>query len=218
MQLNTVLDALILGVVEGVTEFIPVSSTAHLLLADRVLGFENAGNAFEVLIQFGAILALLSVYAGRLIRLVVELPRDRRTQRFALGVILAFIPSAILGVLFHRFITEVLFGSTILICVMLILGGIVLLFVDHLPIRPRQHDVMDYPLGLSLGIGLFQCLVADPRRLALGRDHRRRHAPGGRQAVGGGVLLLPRHADHARRLRLRPLQELGEHRHERRRR
>jgi undecaprenyl-diphosphatase len=163
MQLNTIVDALILGVVEGVTEFIPVSSTAHLLLAERVLGFTDATSAaFAILIQFGAILALLAVYAGRLIRLVADLPRDRRTQRFALGVVIAFIPAAILGVLFHRIITEVLFRSTLLICLMLILGGIVLLFIDRLPIKPRQTDVMDYPLGLSLGIGLFQCLALIP--------------------------------------------------------
>src|SRR3954466_7665026 len=127
MDLKSLLDAIILGVIEGVTEFLPVSSTAHLLLAGRLLGFENAGKAFEVLIQFGAILALLTVYAGRLVRLVADLPRDRRTRRFALGVIIAFIPAAILGVLFHQVITEVLFRSTLLICAMLILGGIVLL-------------------------------------------------------------------------------------------
>jgi undecaprenyl-diphosphatase len=160
MQLNTIVDALILGVVEGVTEFIPVSSTAHLLLAGRLVGFNDP--TFTILIQFGAILALLAVYAGRLVRLVTDLPRDRRTQRFALGVVIAFIPAAILGVLFHRIITEVLFRSTLLICLMLILGGIVLLFIDRLPVRPRQSDVMDYPLGLSLGIGLFQCLALIP--------------------------------------------------------
>ena len=93
--------------VEGVTEFIPVSSTAHLLLAGQLLGFENAGKAFEVLIQFGAILALLSVYAGA--ALAARRPTcraTRRTRRFVLGVIIAFLPAAILGVLFHDFITE----------------------------------------------------------------------------------------------------------------
>src|SRR6185503_10352283 len=101
MDLSSVMDAVILGIVEGVTEFIPVSSTAHLLLSGRLLGFESAGKAFEVLIQLGAILALLTVYAARLRDLLVDLPRDRRTQRFALGVVVAFLPSAILGVLFH---------------------------------------------------------------------------------------------------------------------
>src|SRR4051812_26027155 len=115
MDVKTLIDAIILGVIEGVTEFLPVSSTAHLLLAGRLLGFESAGKAFEVLIQFGAILALLTVYAGRLAKLLRDLPRDRRTRHFAAGVIIAFLPAAILGVLFHDLITGVLFNSVPLI-------------------------------------------------------------------------------------------------------
>ena len=84
MDLKAIIDAIVLGVVEGVTEFIPVSSTAHLLLAGRLLGFTSAGPAFEVLIQLGAIIALLAVYAARLWQLLTELPRDRRTQRLSL--------------------------------------------------------------------------------------------------------------------------------------
>ena len=91
------------------------------------LGFENAGKAFEVLIQFGAILALLSVYAGRLWHLLTDLPSDPKTRRFALGVIIAFLPAAIVGVLFHDFITRVMFESVTLISIMLILGGIAML-------------------------------------------------------------------------------------------
>jgi undecaprenyl-diphosphatase len=162
MDVKTIADALILGIVEGVTEFIPVSSTAHLLLGGRVLGFESAGKAFEVLIQLGAILALLAVYAARLWHLVAELPRDRRTQRFAAGVIIAFLPAAILGVMFHRIITEVFFQSLVLICVALIVGGIALLWLDRLTLKPRYHDIMDYPLKLCLGIGLFQTLSLIP--------------------------------------------------------
>ena len=161
MHSNTIVDALILGIIEGVTEFIPVSSTAHLLLAGRLLGFENTGKAFEVLIQFGAILALLTVYAGRLWQLVADLPRDPRTRRFALGVVIAFIPAAILGVLFHEFITEVLFRSD----------------ADLRDADPRRHRAplhrppADPPAlhrhhglsaRLSFGIGLFQCLSLIP--------------------------------------------------------
>jgi undecaprenyl-diphosphatase len=162
MDVKTIIDALILGVIEGVTEFIPVSSTAHLLLAGQLIGFENKGKAFEVLIQFGAILALLSVYAARLWQLLVSLPRDRNTQRFVLGVFIAFLPAAILGVVFHGFITEVLFRSVTLIAITLIVGGIVLLFIDRLPIKPRYADIMTFPLPLFLGIGLFQCLSLIP--------------------------------------------------------
>ena len=162
MDGKTFLDAVILGVIEGVTEFIPVSSTAHLLLVGRLLGFDSAGKAFEVLIQLGAILALLSLYAARLWRLLLDLPRDRRTQRFALGVIIAFLPAAALGVVFHRVITEVFFNSVLLISLALIVGGIALLWLDRLVLKPRYDDVMDYPLRLCLGIGVFQCLSLIP--------------------------------------------------------
>jgi undecaprenyl-diphosphatase len=162
MDLKTILDAIILGVVEGVTEFIPVSSTAHLLLVGRLLGFRSTNGAFEVLIQFGAILALVSVYAARLWALVTELPSQRRSQRFVLGVVIAFLPAAILGALFHRVITEVFFTSILLICIALIVGGIGLLVLDRLPLKPRYDDIMDYPLKLTLGIGVFQCLSLIP--------------------------------------------------------
>jgi undecaprenyl-diphosphatase len=162
MDFKSLIDAVILGVVEGVTEFIPVSSTAHLLLAGRLLGFESAGKAFEVLIQLGAILALLTIYAARLVQLLRDLPRDRATQRFALGVIVAFLPSAILGVLFHDFITGVLFNSVLVMGIALIVGGVALIYLDRMPLRPRFTNIMDYPLGLALGIGLFQCLSLIP--------------------------------------------------------
>ena len=162
MDGKTIADALILGIVEGVTEFIPVSSTGHLLLAGEMLGFESAGKAFEVLIQLGAILALLSVYAARLWQLLTELPRDCRTQRFAAGVVIAFLPAAILGVSFHRIITEVFFESLVLICVALVVGGLALLWLDRLTLKPRYHDVMDFPLKTCLGIGLFQTLSLIP--------------------------------------------------------
>jgi len=162
MDVKTIIDAVILGIVEGVTEFIPVSSTAHLLLVGRLLGFDNAGKAFEVLIQLGAILALLSVYAARLWQMVVELPKNRRTQRFVLGVLIAFLPAAILGVALHSIITGVFFHSLWLISAALLLGGIALLFLDRMPLKARHTDIMDYPLGLCLGIGLFQCLALIP--------------------------------------------------------
>jgi undecaprenyl-diphosphatase len=160
MHFGNLLDALLLGIIEGVTEFIPVSSTAHLLLAGMVIGY--ADPTFTVLIQFGAILALLSVYAGRIIRLLRDLPYDRRTQRFALGVIVAFLPAAVVGALFHHQITAVLFASPVVICVALILGGIVLLFIDRLNAPIHFRDIMQYPVRLCFAIGLFQCLALIP--------------------------------------------------------
>jgi undecaprenyl-diphosphatase len=160
MDPKSIIDAIVLGIVEGVTEFVPVSSTAHLLFGEKLLGFSN--EAFVVLIQLGAILALLSVYAGRLWQMLTDLPRDPTTQRFALGVIIAFLPSAILGVIFHRIITQVFFNSITLISIALIVGGIALLVLDRMTLRPRFTNIMQYPLGLAFGIGLFQCLSLVP--------------------------------------------------------
>jgi undecaprenyl-diphosphatase len=102
------------------------------------------------------------VYAVRLRQLLVDLPRDRRTQRFALGVVVAFLPSAMLGVAFHEQITNVLFESVTVMAIALIIGGVVLLFLDRLPIVPRYQNVMEYPLGVALGIGIFQSLSLIP--------------------------------------------------------
>jgi undecaprenyl-diphosphatase len=162
MQVDTIVGAVILGVIEGLTEFIPVSSTAHLLLAGKALGFENPGKTFEVLIQLGAVLAILTVYSGRLVRLAGALPTDPKARRFTAAVILAFLPAAVVGVLLHRIIKEVFFESTLLVCTTLIVGGFILLWVDRLKFEPRYTDVMNYPLGLAFRIGLFQCLALIP--------------------------------------------------------
>ena len=206
MQSQTIVEALLLGLLEGLTEFIPVSSTGHILLAGHFLGFESTGKAFEVLIQLGAILAILSVYAGRFwtflkrpdaprlvgeamigvvasliwlagcaweivaatvrrrrlnLFLAPDLPNDPAV-RLMVGVILAFLPAAVIGALAHDFIKAVLFETPKLICVMLILGGAVLLWIDRLDLRPKYHDASQLPLSLCLKIGLFQCLAMIP--------------------------------------------------------
>jgi len=153
---------ILLGLIEGLTEFIPVSSTGHLLLAGHFLGFASPGKTFEVLIQLGAILAILSVYTGKLLRLVVDLPRDARTRRFVLAVLIAFLPAAVIGAVAHKFIKTVLFESPWLICTTLVAGGIILLAVDKMRLQPRTHDVMDLPLATAFAIGLFQCLAMIP--------------------------------------------------------
>src|SRR4051812_46941784 len=115
--------AALLGFVEGLTEFIPVSSTGHLILIGHMLGFHSPGNAFEVLIQLGAILAILLVYAHRLIALARSLPSDPHARKFVVGVVIAFLPAAVIGVFAHGFIKTVLFGTPALVCTTLILGG-----------------------------------------------------------------------------------------------
>lgn len=152
----------LLGVLEGLTEFIPVSSTGHLLLAGHFLGFESAGRTFEVVIQLGAILALLSVYAARLADLFARAPHDAGARRFIAGVILAFLPAAVVGVLAHGFIKRVLFETPMLIAVMLVLGGVVLLFVDRMAPDPRYRRAEELPLRAAFGIGLCQCLAMVP--------------------------------------------------------
>lgn len=154
--------AALLGVLEGLTEFIPVSSTGHVLLAGHFLGFHSTGKTFEVLIQLGAIVAILFVYFHRLLDLFRAVPSDPKARRFVMAVLVAFLPAVFLGVLGHDLIKTVLFETPALIAVMLILGGVVLLWVDKRPERPVYHDVMDFPLSLALKIGLFQCLALVP--------------------------------------------------------
>lgn len=159
---TTIVEALLLGTLEGLTEFIPVSSTGHILLAGHFLGFQSTGKAFEILIQLGAILAILSVYAARLWKMLVDFPRDPATRRFIVGVLLAFLPAAVIGVLAYSFIKTVLFETPTLICTTLILGGVVLLWVDRWAKEPRYFDATRYPLSVYLKIGLFQCLAMIP--------------------------------------------------------
>ena len=135
---SSFLAAAFLGVIEGLTEFIPVSSTGHLLLTAHFLGFESSGKTFEIVIQLGAIFALLSVYAGRLWQVFRDAPRDPVAFRFIVAVLIAFIPAVMIGLLAHDFIKAVLFESPMLIAVMLILGGIVLLFVERFTPVPRH--------------------------------------------------------------------------------
>lgn len=153
---------ILLGLVEGLTEFIPVSSTGHLLLLGHFLGFKSPGKTFEVLIQLGSILAILSVYAAKLLRLAIDLPSSARARRFVVAVLVAFLPAALIGAMAHKFIKEVLFESPLLVCSTLIVGGIVLLAVDKMRLEPRYHDVMDIPIPLAIAIGLAQCLAMIP--------------------------------------------------------
>jgi undecaprenyl-diphosphatase len=155
--------AIVLGVIEGLTEFIPVSSTGHLLLMQRFFGFadEEFGKTFAILIQFGAILALLSIYFFKLSRLAIGFFTDPAARRFIFGVLLAFLPAAVVGALAHDFIKAVLFNDWI-ICFTLIAGGAVLLWIDMMNLAPRHTDVMTYTLPMYLWIGVIQCVSMIP--------------------------------------------------------
>ncbi|MDG1282099.1 MAG: undecaprenyl-diphosphate phosphatase [Pseudorhodobacter sp.] len=159
---DTFLSALFLGVLEGLTEFIPVSSTGHILLAGHFIGFESSGKTFEVVVQLGAVLAVLSVYAAKITALFLAAPTDPGARRTILSVLIAFLPAVFIGVLAHDFIKTVLFESPRLISVMLVLGGIVLVLVDRLAPAPRYDDAMEFPLSMALKIGFIQCLAMIP--------------------------------------------------------
>lgn len=159
---DTTLAALFLGVLEGLTEFIPVSSTGHILLAGHFIGFESTGKTFEVVIQLGAVLAVLSVYAVKLWGLFKAAPHSAAARQTILSVLIAFLPAVFIGVLAHDFIKTVLFESPRLISIMLIIGGIILVLVDRMAPDPRYDDAMKFPLGMALKIGFIQCLAMVP--------------------------------------------------------
>src|SRR5437868_11944949 len=157
--------AIVLGIVEGLTEFLPVSSTGHLLLVNQFLGNDPARkefwDTFSVLIQFGAILALLSIYFGRLWRLALGFFTDPAARRFVIGVLIAFLPAAVVGAIAHDFIKSVLFNEW-LICFTLIAGGAVLLWIDMIDLKPRYHDAEKFTLPMYFIIGVVQCLSMVP--------------------------------------------------------
>jgi undecaprenyl-diphosphatase len=157
------LKAFVLGVVEGLTEFLPVSSTGHLLLVQKFFGFDDDdfGKTFAVLIQFGAILALLSIYFVRLWQLATGFFTDPAARRFVFGVLLAFLPAAVVGALAHDIIKNHLFNVW-LVCFSLIVGGAILLWVDRLDLKPRYQDVTKFTMPMYFVIGLAQCVSMIP--------------------------------------------------------
>jgi undecaprenyl-diphosphatase len=160
--LDQTLTAAFLGLLEGLTEFLPVSSTGHLLLAGHFLGFESKGRTFEVVVQLGAILALTSVYAALILRLILRARHDEAARRSIVSVLIAFLPAVVIGFLAHDFIKDVLFETPTLIAIMLILGGFVLLVIDRIAPPPVHHDALALPFGKSLAIGLCQCVAMIP--------------------------------------------------------
>jgi undecaprenyl-diphosphatase len=162
MEGSSTLVAAFLGLIEGLTEFLPVSSTGHLLLVGHFLGFNSAGKTFEVVIQLGSVLAILSIYATKMLAVLRDAPSDPAARRFILSILVAFAPAVVIGVLAHDLIKTILFETPLLIASMLVLGGVVLLFVDRIAPEPREPDAMRFPVGMSFKIGVIQCLAMIP--------------------------------------------------------
>ena len=154
----------ILGIVEGLTEFLPISSTAHLLIVSDLLGFQNnIGGTFEIFIQIGAIFAVVAYYANDLFAQARALTTSAAARRFWLAILLAFLPAAVVGIALRSWIKQVLFASPSVIAWALILGGIVLIVIERLP-KPavRAQNVEQVSFGQALGIGVAQVLALVP--------------------------------------------------------
>ena len=158
--------ALVLGIVEGLTEFLPVSSTGHLIVAGSLLGYTGErAKVFEIVIQAGAILAVCWEYRARLGAVITGLARERRAQRFVLNLAIAFLPAAILGLLFNRAIKAVLFAP-VPVALAFVLGALVILWVERRqrlrPATARIDDVDDLRWTDALKIGLAQAFALIP--------------------------------------------------------
>ncbi len=162
-MISDAMRAVILGVVEGVTEFLPVSSTGHLLLAERFfdLGEDNFWKSFAILIQLGAILAILAIYFVKLWRIALGMFSDPEARRFVIGVLVAFLPAAVIGAAAGGYIKSYLFNPWV-VSFSLIVGGAILLWVDQLNLKPRYHDATTFSLPMYLTIGFAQCLAMIP--------------------------------------------------------
>jgi undecaprenyl-diphosphatase len=158
----SLLSAALLGLVQGLTEFLPISSTAHLLLVERMIGFDDPGGVFTVMIQFGAILALMWLYRAKLLSVLVGLPSDPDARRFALMLVLAVVPAVVAGVVFEKFVKRVLYASPGVIAAAFVIGGVVMLLAERFRPVPFVRDASKTPVGRAIGIGACQALALIP--------------------------------------------------------
>jgi undecaprenyl-diphosphatase len=162
VSLTLVLQAALLGVIQGLTEFLPISSTAHLLVAQRFLGFEDPGGVFTVLIQLGSILAVMWLYRERLMELIKGLPGRPEARRFAAAILAAFVPAVVAGLFLSDFVKRVLYSSFQAIAVAFIVGGIIILIVERRRPAVVVSDAWQTPVGRAFGIGVSQTLALVP--------------------------------------------------------
>ena len=163
MDFALIWKTVVIGLVEGLTEFLPVSSTGHIILAEEVLHFEGPpGKVFDIVIQLGAILAVCLLYRIKIWSTVTGVVRrEPQAIRFAAAVIVAFLPAAVIGVIAHNYIKSVLFNPFV-VSVALIVGGFAILVIERLVQRPRIKTVDDVDWKTALWIGIAQCLAMIP--------------------------------------------------------
>lgn len=161
MDLWLLFQAFILGIVEGLTEFLPISSTGHLIVVGDLIGFHNDGRVFEIAIQLGAILAVVFEYRQRFFNVATGMFHDSKAQRFILNLLIAFLPAAIVGLMFISTIKAYLFNA-ISVAVMLILGGFIILWAERRQHNVRVHDVDDMSWKDALKVGCAQMVAMIP--------------------------------------------------------
>ncbi len=166
MSLSIIIKAILLGIIEGLTEFIPVSSTAHLLLSSQLIDFSLIKDGvFEVVIQMGATLAVCFFYRQKLLNIFLSFNHQKPLKDIcrnpAFNVFVAFLPAVIFGLLFHKIIKSLFFNSTS-IAIALIIGGLIILLVEKLNIKPKYTELEQISIKQSLKIGLFQVLAMIP--------------------------------------------------------
>jgi len=158
----TSLDAAILGIVQGLTEFLPISSTAHLLIGERLLGFDDPNSVFTEMIQLGSILAIVWLYRRKVLDVIGGLTTRPEARRFALMLVIGVLPALAAGALLADFVETVLHKSLTTMAVAFILGGIVMLIVERLRSRPQTHSVDDTSIPQAFGVGLYQMVALVP--------------------------------------------------------
>jgi len=160
--MSPLVQAALLGVVQGLTEFLPVSSTAHLLIGERLLGFSDPGSVFTEMIQLGSILAIVWLYHGKILDVIKGLPTSPDARRFAIILVVAFLPAAAAGAVASKYVETVLHKSIPVMAVAFVAGGIVMLLVERFRPRPAVHRVDDTSMGQAIGIGVCQTLALIP--------------------------------------------------------
>jgi len=151
-----------LGVLQGLTEFLPVSSTAHLLIGGRLIGYSDPGGVFTVMIQLGSIVAVMWLYREKLVKVAMGLPSRPEARRFAFMIALATVPALVAGGLLSKFVKGVLYGNFLVIALAFIIGGIIMLTVERFRPAPDVLDVDRLPVGRAVATGAFQALALIP--------------------------------------------------------
>jgi undecaprenyl-diphosphatase len=164
--MHDILMSVILGIIEGLTEFLPVSSTGHLLVGEHLLGLpDNRWEAFTIVIQFGAILSVVAVYWKKFWDVLIGLPTSPEARQFAINVLVAFLPAAILGATVFKYLKQYLLQPSFampFIGACWLIGGVIILVLERMAPKPRYTDGDNLPLKKAFQIGLCQCLAMIP--------------------------------------------------------